>query len=558
MLSSLHIRNLALVESLDIEFGPGLNVVTGETGAGKSVILGAIKLLLGGRADKSLIRSGSKVAELSAILELGQCSYLKGLSEEILAQAGIIADENGQVILRRVISNSSNKNYINSTPTSLASMKALGSCFIDVYAPGEQQGLADNSKQRLLLDRYAGLQKEVDKVAIDYKALNKLCTEKDNFHQDIPDRGELEILKYQLKEIKDAKLQKDEDVTVQKAYNQCAGSRELMDAAMDIQNGLNGEGNSSAMNTLQNCTRQLLTMNSIDGEGTKNFIQRIEAAMEELFELSSDLDNYTSRLNLDPENLAFLEERMHIIQQMKRKFGPELTDVLAYTKKISDKISKAEQHEERYEKLLKSIEKAQSTFDKSCAILSKKRRAVTGKISSSISDQLKDLGFKSSEFSVELSPTSASSCGSDHVEFCFAPNAGEGSKPLKDIGSSGEVSRVMLAIKTVLAKIDRVPVLIFDEIDANIGGIVATQVARKLIELGKHHQIFCITHMPQVAAGGSIHFRVEKNMRDGRTYTEMILLENEDRAEEIARMLGGTEISSVVLSHAQELIASAK
>ncbi|NQZ59888.1 MAG: hypothetical protein HRT88_20745 [Lentisphaeraceae bacterium] len=435
-------------------------------------------------------------------------------------------------------------------------MKALGTCFIDVYAPGEQQGLADNSKQRTLLDRYAGLKNDVKIVRDSYKKLQVLLDDKDKFHQEIPDRGELEILKYQLKEIEDANLQEGEDLTVQHDFNQCAGARELMDGAMAVQDSLGGDADGSAMNALQLCTRQLHGMNSIDQEGTSSFTSRVEGILEDLFELSSDINNYTARLNLDPENLAFLEDRMKIIQQMKRKFGPEMSDIFAYQQKLAAKINKADQHEELYEKLIANIEKAQKGFDSCCKILTKKRLAVTGKIANSISEQLKDLGFKSSQFSVEMSPGPASSSGCDHVEFCFAPNAGEGSNPIKDIGSSGEISRVMLAIKTVLAKIDRVPVLIFDEIDANIGGMVATQVARKLVELGKHHQIFCITHMPQVAAGGSIHFRVEKNTRDGRTFTEMVLLENDDRADEIARMLGGTEISSVVLSHAKELIAS--
>ncbi|MCH2209353.1 MAG: DNA repair protein RecN [Lentisphaerales bacterium] len=555
MLTSLHIKNLALVEQLEIDFTAGLNVVTGETGAGKSVILGAIKLLLGDRADKSLIRSDAAKAEISAIIELGEIPYLKQLSEKILQDAGIEADENGQIILRRVISPSSSKNFINSTPTSLATMKALGRCFIDIYAPGEQQGLADNRKQRFLLDKYGSLNKDVEKVQKAFQALKKLEEEKENFHNEIPDRGELEILRYQLKEIKDANLQENEDEAIHHEYNQSAGAKELMDTSMQVQNMVNSD-EGSILNSIQFMIRHIQEMNSIDESGTSPFLARAENISEELFELSRDVDNYTNRLNLDPENLAFLEERMTTIQQIKRKFGPELSDVFAYEEKLSEKISKADQFEDLYEKLLADIESAQAAYLKAAKELSKKRQKVTGGLSKSISDQLRDLGFKSSEFSVELSEAKHTSHGIDHVEFCFAPNAGEGTKPIKDIASSGEISRVMLAVKSVLAKIDQVPVLIFDEIDANIGGIVATQVAKKLVELGSAHQIFCITHMPQVAAGGSTHYRVEKNIRNGRTYTEMVLLENEDRVEEVARMLGGSDISSVVRSHATELIAA--
>lgn len=555
MLTSLHIKNLALVEKLEIDFTAGLNVVTGETGAGKSVILGAIKLLLGDRADKSLIRTDASKAEISAIIELGQNPYLKELSEKILEEAGIEADESGQIVLRRIISPSSSKNFINSTPTSLATMKALGRCFIDIYAPGEQQGLADNSKQRFLLDKYGGLSKEVDKVKKAFLLLQQLEEEKANFHNEVPDRGELEILRYQLKEIQDANLQENEDYSVQIEYDKTAGAKELMDTSMQVQYLVNGD-EGSILNSVQLLIRHLQEMNAIDESGTSPFLGRAQNISEELFELSRDVDSYTNRLNLDPENLAFLEERMTIIQQLKRKYGPELSDLFTYEEKLSEKISKADQFEELYDKLLVDIESAQADYLEAAKTLSKKRKKVTTGLSESISNQLRDLGFKSSEFSVEISESKHSSQGFDHIEFCFAPNAGEGSKPIKDIASSGEISRVMLAVKSVLAKIDQVPVLIFDEIDANIGGIVATQVAKKLVELGSEHQIFCITHMPQVAAGGSTHYRVEKNIKNGRTFTEMVLLENEDRVEEVARMLGGSDISSVVRSHASELLES--
>lgn len=553
MLSNLYIKNLALVEELNIEFSSGLNVVTGETGAGKSIILGAIKLLLGERADKSLIRTDAKAAELSAILELGNSDDLKALSEEILNKAGIIPDEDGQIILRRVITPSSSKNFINSTPTTLQTMKELGSCFIDIYAPGEQQGLADNSKQRTLLDRYAGLKKETGKVKESYQKLAQLLDEKDAFHNEVPDRGELDILRYQLNEIIDANLQENEDVTVQQEHKQCSGARELMDNSQAVINLLNGDSN-SILNSLQLAFRQLQEMSSIDKEGTAGFTSRVENLTEEIFEISRDIDNYTSHLNLNPEHLDFLEERLQIFQLLKRKFGPELHDVFTYQHKLEDKISKADGFEDLFNELLNKINKTQESFDKSCNSLSHNRKKVTKGLSKNISEQLNDLGFNGSQFSVEMSPLKAGPSGHDHIEFCFAPNSGEGSKPIKDIGSSGEISRVMLAVKTVLAKIDKVPVLIFDEIDANIGGVVATQVSKKLIELGKHHQIFCITHMPQVAAGGKTHYRVEKNVKNGRTTTEMILLENEDRVDEISRMLGGTEISTVVKTHAQELL----
>ena len=555
MLNSLQIKNLALVEKLDIDFSNGLNVVTGETGAGKSVILGAIKLLLGERADKSLIRTNASAAEISAIIELTDKPYLKETAEKVLEDAGITPEEDGQIILRRVVTVGSSKNYINSTPTTLSTMKELGACFIDIYAPGEQQGLADNAKQRVLLDRYANLKKDTEQVRELYKKWQKLLADKEDFHKEIPDRGELEILRYQLKEIDETDIKEGEDASVKSEHSQCAGARELMDSSQTVMNLLNGE-DSSAMNLLQQSVRQLHEMNEIDEEGTSSYTTRIEGVIEELYDISRDIDNYASRLNLDPENLAYLEERMKIIQQMKKKYGPEIEDIFSYREKLNEKISKADSYEEMYEKLLKEITSAEKEFFAGCESLSQKRKLATTKLSDNISEQLADLGFNGSYFEIKIEKTTPGANGFDHVEFCFAPNKGEGSKPIKDIASSGEISRVMLAVKTVLAKIDRVPVLIFDEIDANIGGVVATKVANKLVELGKQHQIFCITHMPQVAAGGKTHYRVEKNVKNDRTFTEMKLLEKDDRVEEIARMLGGSEISTVVKDHAKELLKS--
>ena len=555
MLTSLHIKNLALVEELEIDFSDGLNVVTGETGAGKSVVLGAIKLLLGERADKSLIRTNARAAEISAIIELGGTPALRATADKILDEAGIIPDESGQIILRRIVTATASKNYINSTPTTLNTMKSLGACFIDIYAPGEQQGLADNSKQRILLDRYAALKKDSQNTANLFSSWNNLIKKKDDFHKEIPDRGELEILRYQLKEINDASIKENEDLEVKAEYNQCAGARELLESSQATMTLLNGE-HGSVLNTLQQAVRQLNEMNSIDEEGTSPLTQRTEAILEDVYELSRDLDNYSSRLNLDPENLEFLEGRLSTIQQLKKKYGPEISDIYAYRDKLADKITNADSFEDLFEKLLKDINSAEKAFIDACLKLSNKRKKATTKLSQNISEQLADLGFNGSYFEIKIEKSTPGPSGYDHIEFCFAPNKGEGSKPIKDIGSSGEISRVMLAAKTVLAKIDQVPVLIFDEIDANIGGVVATKVANKLVELGKQHQIFCITHMPQVAAGGKIHFRVEKNTLKDRTFTEMKLLENEDRIEEIARMLGGSEISSVVKEHAKELLNS--
>ena len=370
-----------------------------------------------------------------------------------------------------MISHSGTRNYVNSVPTPLKTLKDLGESFIELYAPGEHQSLCDNARQLELLDRYACLQDDVKVVREKYRQWQGLVRQEAEFYQDLPDGGECEILRYQVDEIKKASLKKDEDIEVNREYKEVAGSRESYDLAY------------------QSC------MTLGDEQGLRRPLQQVMRSLMQM------------------ENLADIKEKIIVAEK-------------AYLK-----VAKAP---------------------------SKKRKEAAPSLAESIASELQKLDFKQCIFAVDFAEQNPAAVGIDAVEFQFAPNAGEGINALKDVASSGEISRIMLAVKSVLASVDRVPVLIFDEIDANVGGTVASKVARKLHQLGENHQVFCITHTPQVAAGGHAHYRVEKNTIEGRTYTEMITLSVDDKVSELSRMLGGDKISSVVEEHARELIAFAR
>ena len=555
MLTSLNIRNLALVEKQELSFSAGFNVVTGETGAGKSVILGAIRLLLGGRADKTFIRSGEKSAELSAVFELADCPSALKHCDKVLEEAGIEAEESRQLILRRVISHSGTRNYVNSVPTPLKTLKDLGESFIELYAPGEHQSLCDTARQLELLDRYAGLHEQVQTVKSLYRDWQSLIRQEADYYKDLPDGGECEILRYQVDEIKKASLKADEDIEVNREYKEAAGNREAYDLAYQSFMALGDEN--GLKRPLQDVVRSLMQMERLDDECSE-YTEALSNIMDQISELSSDLQAYTHRLNLDPQHLSFLEERLSIIQQMKKKYGPELSHVFAYCERAQAKLDKADHFEKNLAEIKEKIIAAEKAYLKEAKALSKNRQKAAPALAESIAEELKQLDFMQSIFAIDFAEQEASSVGIDAVEFQFAPNKGEGIKALREVASSGEISRIMLAVKSVLASVDKVPVLIFDEIDANVGGLVATKVARKLHQLGENHQVFCITHTPQVAAGGHAHYRVEKSTVDGRTYTEMVTLSSEDKVLELSRMLGGEKVSSVVEDHAKELIASAR
>ena len=553
MLKSLHIRNFALVQEQTAEFNGGLNIITGETGAGKSVIMGAMRLLLGQRADKSIIRSGESRAELTAILEIPES--LRSIIVKQLDEVGIDCEDD--LIIRRVITKSSTRNFINAVAVPLQVLKNLGVHLIDIFSAGEQHSLADSSQQLSVLDRFLADPKLIESVKDAYTNWQNKKSALMELQSSVPNGGELDILRHQFNEISEAQLREDEEAPLFESFNQAASGRERLELSQGIRFALAGDEDGS-LSYLRQAVRQAMDLASLDEVQGKEFLQRIESLISEITDLDMELDDYGSRVSLDPQELQRLEERMLCLNKLKKKYGTDIPEVIAYGLSIAEKIDLADSFDDKIKQYEAAIEEAEKDFYLVANKLSVKRKKQAVKLAKRISDELHELEFLNAEFEIQVEPNTVTKYGVDEVSFRFSPNLGEPAKALADIASSGEISRVMLAVKSVLADIDSIPILIFDEIDANIGGITATTVARKLFKLGQSRQLFCVTHLPQVAAAGSAHYRVIKGEHEGRSITTIKQLEDQAKIDEIGRMLGGEATSSVVYDHARELMASVR
>ena len=556
MLKNLYIKNIALVDQQNIDFDQGLNIITGETGAGKSVIMGSMRLLMGQRAEKSLIRSGEQKAEISAILEIPKEIQKKILT--VLEEQEIELEEKNELILRRVISQSNSRNFINSTPVPLQVLRQIGEQFIDIFSAGEQHSLADSSQQLSILDRFMGSTNELKNTKKAFTTWKTLERKLEEMAQQFPSKGELEILRFQQNEIIEAKLNTDEEATLYDQYSNAASGQERMELAQQLSYAFENENNTGTISSLRSCLGLAQDLARLDKNSGSEFAERIESLLAELCDMHMDFQNYTSDIVLDPKELQFLEERMQTYNSIKRKYGTELEEVLSYLKEITEKIDLANNFDSEYSKIEEEIAQAKKSFLENAEQLRLKRKKAAKKLAIDISNELKELEFLNSEFDIQVKDNKATAKGIDLIEFRFSPNKGEPAKLLSDIASSGEISRVMLAVKSILATVDSIPMLIFDEIDANIGGITASKVAHKLKSLGQNRQLFCVTHLPQVAAAGDYHYLVQKSEIKQRSVSSISPLEQDEKTQEIGRMLGGESSSKLVYEHAKELQASFK
>jgi len=547
-LASLRIRNLALVEDLLWEPGGGFIAITGETGAGKSIILGAVKLLLGERAEKSLIRSGSDACTVEGVFALDGTSPLHALIEE----SGVEPCEDGRLIIRRTISaNGTGKQFANGSPCTLALLRQAGDLLLDLHGPHDHQSLFSRDQQLALLDGFGG--SDVRKFAHARRDWMRLTDEKLRLTEDAAAIArELDLLTHQTTEIELASLQPDEEEPLLARQKAAANSHRLSTLCNELA-ALLGEADDSLCARLTDATRLAKEIHRLDSQAAG--IEQVAGGLfEGLQDLSRDVDRYAASLEGDPSRLAEIEARLDVIQSLKRKYGSSVEEVIAFGQHAADRLAELRGREERGAGLDKEAALAAAAMKSAGAALTKARRAAAPKLQALVKRHLSDLGFAKSGFSISLEPlTDPGPHGCELAEFLFSPNPGEPERPLRAIASSGEISRVMLAIKTALAGQDSVPVLIFDEIDANVGGGIGAKVGAKLKDLSSSHQVFCITHLPQVAALAGSHFIVDKDTTGKRTTTTLREAAGPSRENEIARMLGGKADSA--LAHARALLA---
>ena len=544
VLTLLRIKNLALVEELEWQIRSGFIAVTGETGAGKSIIIGALQLLLGERADKSLIRTGAELCTVEAVFS-GQ--YLQKLNPQ-LVEAGIEPCENDLILKRRLSSTGTNRQFINGSPTTLSILKNLGDELVDLHGPHDHQSLLSPETQLSLLDSFAHAEEQLDGYRKHYRQLQTLLAEHAALNTaETAREQELDLLRHQITEIKSANLLADEEEEIEKRYKLTSNSKRLIELASTIANKLS-ETDNSVLSQLAETQRLLRELEKIDGS-IAQFSSTHAASVVELSEIARALSAYAEKLDLDPQQLAALEQRVSLFETLKRKYGGSIEEVIAFGERVAERMRKIEGRDMELEHLANEIENVRAQMNRAGEALRKLRVKAAPKLSENIRRNLRDLGFRQSEFEAKLSALEEPRPnGFDSSELLFSPNPGEPLKPLRAIASSGEISRLMLAIKSALAAHDAIPLLVFDEIDTNVGGEIAHAVGAKMRTLGRDHQVVCITHLPQVAATASSHFVVTKDVARSRTFSNLHEVSGKARQEEIARMLGGKSESALKLA----------
>lgn len=534
-LNLLRIKNVALVEDLEWKLAPGFTAITGETGAGKSIIIGALQLLLGERADKSLIRTGADTCTVEAVFNGDDLEKLNARFED----AGVESCDNDLILKRSLAASGVNRQFINGSPTTLGNLKSLGDDLVDLHGPHDHQSLLSPDRQLDLLDAFADAKPARERFAKIYRLLRSIEEEHGALNTaEAAREQELDLLRHQVNEITAAKLDSEEEAEIEARYRRASNSKRLIEIASAAATRLS-EADDAILSQLVETQRLLHELETLDpAMATTAEVHR--TVVIELSEIARELSRYAENLDLDPEQLVALEERVSLFETLKRKYGATIAEIIAFGERAAERIRKIEGRDEELLRLASEIERQRAELKKAGEVLRKLRAKAAPMLSKVVRENLLDLGFKRSEFETQLRDLeNPRSSGWDAIELLFSPNPGEPLKPLRAIASSGEISRLMLAIKSGLAAQDSVPLLVFDEIDANVGGEIAHAVGRRMRQLGAEHQVLCITHLPQVAAAASSHFVVTKEVMKGRTFSQLREVSGKARREEVARMLGG-------------------
>ncbi len=535
MLRRLRIRNLAVVEELTWELGKGFNALTGETGAGKSILVDAFLLLLGERADRGLVRTGAEGCLVEG--ELGGAERFR----EWLEGKGIEADGEGTLIIQRQVgSTGAGRQFLNGSAVTLAVLKELGDRLVDLHGPHDHQTLLSPAAQRGALDGFGGLEKLVGEVRQAWRAKRESEEAQEEFRKNLmgTDGATREILDHQVKELEEANLVVGEDEQLERDHAAAGHGRRIMELAGEL-SGILESGDENVLEKLGKVQKGLMEWERLDGAAGE-LREKNEMVVETLRELVREGEKRAEEVGLDGERLAALEARLNCVLSLRKKYGGSVEAALgklADLKKRQWELANAEGTERE---LAVAVKKAVEAHRVLAGKLSKERGKAAPLFAREVTGQLRGLGFQQSRLEVAVQKSEALGAeGGETVEMMFAPNPGEPPRPLRAIASSGELARVMLGIKTVLAERDEVPILIFDEVDANVGGETAKAVAMRLAGLGKTHQVLCLTHLPAVAGAADAHFCVTKTVEKGRTFARLERVEGESREKELSRMLGG-------------------
>ena len=535
MLSLLKIRNLALVDELTWEPHAGFLGITGETGAGKSVIMGGISLALGERADKSLIRSGETQCSIEAIFQLGDTSALNALLEE----GGVPPCEDGLLIIRRVVTATGNRQFINSCPVTLQLLKRIGAGLVDMHHPEEHRSLTSQERQLCLLDAFAEDAPALAAYHTAYRAwLDARHAYRSLLESEMANERELDFLQHQVDEIESAQFTAEEVEGLEARWQRARNANRLRDTALPMAHMVDGE-EGSLLSTLHQLVRSGRDLERLDASCAP-WLENLESLIDTAEDLAANLQDYVETLECDPAELAELENRIALLDNLKRKYGADFEAITEHLEACRAKLDAIGNREQKLEELQAEEENRRRKVLQAGKELTAARAAAAPRLEEDFLTHARHLGFRQSLFTAQLTPLAEPGPqGMEEVDFLFGPNPGEPQKALRLIASSGELARVMLALKSALARQDDTPLLIFDEIDANVGGEIARAVGMKMRELGLDHQVIAITHFPQVAALADHHYLISKGQTaEGRTVSRLVEVDDDARIAELVRMLG--------------------
>jgi len=559
VLTELRIRNFAIIEDLGLEFSDGFTVLTGETGAGKSILVDAVDLLVGGRASADVIRTGAEEAEISGVFDVvGNVQVLRVLDEHDLLGPG----EAG-LILRRILSRAGrHRLHVNGRPAPLGLLQTLQGFLVDIHGQHDQQSLFKPAVQLELLDAFGELTELRTQYALAFENMRNLDMQLEEYRRIGADRqAREELLRYQVTEIDAAQLRPGEDRELERERLLLSEGRRLAELVQKIYGPLYEE-EASILGGLRALGMPFKEVTAIDAEFSADR-ERFEAAMTELLDLAHRLRDYRDRLEFDPERLDKVEERLDLLHRLMKKYGGSLEEVTRRGLEAERQLREVENLEKELASITGEADSARQAACQHAKALSQKRQKAAGDLEKQLEKELKALQMERAHVKITVSTPNGdaagclTSTGIDEVKFLFSANAGEPPQSLTRIASGGELSRVMLALKTVLARMDQVPVLVFDEVDAGIGGAVAEVVGKRLKQLSRHgHQVFCITHLAPIAAQAQSHFAVTKGTKGGRTVTHVTRLNAAARVEEVARMLGGEKITQKIRETAKEMLSA--
>ena len=552
MLELLHIENIAIIEAADIEFAPGFNALTGETGAGKSIVIDSLSAVLGQRTSRELIRTGAEKAFVSAAFS--------GTTPELTEELGIQPEADGTLLLQREIqTDGKNVCRVNGRPVTVGQLRALGARLLNIHGQHDGQQLLDEEQHIVYLDSFGRVESLAITYAEKYKNFTDIRRQIGALQMDEAEKARrVDTLQYQIEELRRAKLTPGEEEELTARRGMLRNAEKFLDAVAGADYALNGDDSGGgALSALRQAQDALSGVRHLD-DAFGQLYERLGEAYSEVYDIAATVEDKRGELDVSPGELDRVESRMDLLYRLKKKYGATVEDMLDYQARCEAELAQIEDAGDTLARLEQALSKAEKEARQAAQALSDARKAAADRLTAQILTELQQLDMGKIRFAVDFAEKPLDSDGMDAVRFLMSANVGEELRPIHKIASGGELARIMLAMKNVLSEQDHVGTMVFDEVDTGVSGRAAQKVAEKMARISRRKQVLCVTHLPQLAAMADTHFSVEKGERDGRTYTEVRRLDREQRRRELARLTGGSHVSQTMLDGAEELLVQAE